>query len=70
MVMSKDIYWEYEVNGSGLPFGWNWVEADEIADLISRGIAPQYDDLSDQVVLRQTCVRKTLSLPKTDAVTN
>jgi type I restriction enzyme S subunit len=59
---SKSIYREIEKTGGALPNGWRWVEVDEIAELVSRGIAPKYDENSDETVLGQTCVRNNLVL--------
>ena len=62
MVISKYTYWGCEANESDLPTGWSWVKVDEIAELVTRGIAPKYDDSSDQIVLGQTCVGNNLVL--------
>ena len=39
------------------PNGWNKTSLGEIADFISRGMTPKYDDNSNEVILGQTCVR-------------
>ena len=62
MAASKSIYWEIEATDGTLPDGWQWVEVDEIAELVSRGITPKYDESSDEIVLGQTCVRNNLVL--------
>lgn len=62
MAASKAIYWELEATGGSLPTGWRWVHIGDIAELVSRGIAPKYDDGSDEIVLGQTCVRNNLVL--------
>ena len=64
MAASKSIYWEVEATDGVLPDGWKWIEVDEIADLVSRGITPKYDENSDETVLGQTCVRNNLVLVK------
>lgn len=62
MAASRSIYWEIEATDGALPDGWRWVEVEEIADLVSRGITPKYDEDSDETVLGQTCVRNNLVL--------
>ena len=62
MAASRSIYWEIEAADEALPDGWRWVEVDEIAELVSRGITPKYDEDSDETVLGQTCVRNNLVL--------
>ena len=62
MAASKSIYWGIEATEGALPDGWCWVEIDEIAELVSRGITPKYDENSDEVILGQTCVRNNLVL--------
>ena len=62
MAASKSIYWEIEATDGALPDGWRWVEVDEIAELVSRGITPKYDESSDEIILGQTCVRNNLVL--------
>lgn len=62
MAVSRSIYWEIEAADEALPDGWRWVEVDEIAELVSRGITPKYDEDSDETVLGQTCVRNNLVL--------
>lgn len=62
MAASKSIYREIETTGAPLPDGWRWVEVEEIAELVSRGITPKYDESSAETVLGQTCVRNNLVL--------
>ena len=40
----------------------NWVETsiNDITTLVSRGIAPKYDENSDQIVLNQKCIRNSV----------
>lgn len=62
MAASKAIYWEPEAANNDLSTNWRWVEIEDIAELVSRGITPKYDDESDEIVLGQTCVRNNLIL--------
>ena len=62
MAASKSIYREIETTDAPLPDGWRWVEVEEIAELVSRGITPKYDESSAETVLGQTCVRNNLVL--------
>ena len=60
---AKSMYLEYERNMClDLPKGWRWVEIEEIAAMVYRGIAPIYNDESDELVLGQTCIRNNLIL--------
>lgn len=61
-VASKKLYWEYETSGTNLPAGWQWVHIEDIAKLVSRGIAPKYNEHSNEIVLGQTCIRGNLVL--------
>lgn len=47
---------------TGLPEGWKRKRLGELADYISRGVAPKYADESDWHVLGQTCIRDNLVL--------
>lgn len=47
---------------TGLPEGWERKRLGELADYISRGVAPKYADESDWHVLGQTCIRDNLVL--------
>lgn len=60
---AKNLYADYERNEDcELPEGWRWVEIDEIAEMVCRGITPKYNPESDETVLGQTCVRNNLVL--------
>ena len=60
---AKNLYADYERNvDCELPEGWRWVEIDEIAEMVCRGITPKYNPESDETVLGQTCVRNNLVL--------
>lgn len=60
MTASKRLYWDYETSGVNLPAGWRRVHIEDIATLVSRGITPNYDEESDEIVLGQTCIRGNL----------
>lgn len=60
---AKTLYCEYENDKNAiLPRNWRCAEIAEIAGMVCRGIAPKYSDVSDEVVLGQTCVRSNLIL--------
>ena len=60
---AKNLYADYERNEDlELSEGWRWVEIDEIAEMVCRGITPKYNPDSDETVLGQTCVRNNLVL--------
>lgn len=60
---AKNLYADYERNEDlELPEDWRWVEIDEIAEMVCRGITPKYNPDSDETVLGQTCVRNNLVL--------
>lgn len=40
-----------------MPSSWRTVTIEDITCLVSRGIAPKYDDDSDQIILNQKCIR-------------
>lgn len=62
---AKSLYADYERHEDlELPEGWRWVEIDEIAEMVCRGITPKYNSESDETVLGQTCVRNNLVLPE------
>ena len=48
---------DYALSEGTLPEDWHITTIDEISSLISRGIAPKYDDNSEQIVLNQKCIR-------------
>jgi type I restriction enzyme S subunit len=41
----------------GVPEGWERKRVDEMTSFLNRGIAPQYDDDADGLVINQKCVR-------------
>lgn len=48
---------DYSLTDGTLPATWRSVTIDDITSLVSRGIAPKYDEDSDQIVLNQKCIR-------------
>ena len=56
MGISKAVYWELEAADRELPNGWRWVNVEDVAALVSRGITPKHDDECDEMVLGQTCL--------------
>lgn len=48
---------DYTLTDGALPDTWRSVTIDDITSLVSRGIAPKYDEDSDQIVLNQKCIR-------------
>ncbi|MGE0682881.1 MAG: restriction endonuclease subunit S [Candidatus Binatia bacterium] len=42
---------------NGVPEGWEKKSLSELTDYISRGIAPQYDDDAEGIVINQKCIR-------------
>jgi type I restriction enzyme S subunit len=43
----------------GLPNGWERKTIGEVAQTITRGLTPQYDDYADNIVISQKCIRDT-----------
>lgn len=56
----KSWFVEYSPFGGIEPVKWEVVNLEKITVLISRGIAPQYSDNSDQTVINQKCIRNHL----------
>ena len=48
---------DFEPFGSVMPDDWKNVTIEDITSLVSRGIAPKYDEDSNQIVLNQKCIR-------------
>ncbi len=42
---------------SGAPEGWKRERIEEVTTFLSRGIAPQYDDVAESLVINQRCIR-------------
>ena len=57
LAIYKAWFCDYALSEGTLPEDWHITTIDEISSLISRGIAPKYDDNSEQIVLNQKCIR-------------
>ena len=50
----------FDQNSGEKPVDWAETSIDDITTLVSRGIAPKYDENSDQIVLNQKCIRNSV----------
>ena len=57
LAIYKDWFCNYALSDGTLPENWKITTIDAISSLVTRGIAPKYDDSSDQIVLNQKCIR-------------
>ena len=57
LAIYKDWFCNYALSDGILPENWKITTIDAISSLVTRGIAPKYDDSSDQIVLNQKCIR-------------
>ena len=57
LAIYKDWFCDYALSDGILPENWKITTIDAISSLVTRGIAPKYDDNSDQIVLNQKCIR-------------
>lgn len=57
LAIYKDWFCDYALSDGTLPENWNITTIDAISSLVTRGVAPKYDDSSDQIVLNQKCIR-------------
>lgn len=57
LAIYKAWFCDYTLSEGTFPENWHITTIDEISSLVSRGIAPKYDDNSDQIVLNQKCIR-------------
>ena len=57
LAIYKDWFCDYALSDGILPENWKITTIDAISSLVTRGIAPKYDDSSDQIVLNQKCIR-------------
>lgn len=48
---------DFDQNNGRMPDSWEDRKIGELTSLVTRGIAPKYDDSCDQVVLNQKCIR-------------
>ncbi len=53
----KSWFVDFEPFGGTRPEDWNFICLEDCCSLITRGIAPKYDDTTDQIVLNQKCIR-------------
>lgn len=57
LAIYKNWFCDYALSDGILPENWKITTIDAISSLVTRGIAPKYDDSSDQIVLNQKCIR-------------
>lgn len=57
LAIYKDWFCDYALSDGILPETWKITTIDAISSLVTRGIAPKYDESSDQIVLNQKCIR-------------
>ena len=57
LAIYKDWFCDYALSDGILPENWKITTIGAISSLVTRGIAPKYDDSSDQIVLNQKCIR-------------
>lgn len=57
LAIYKVWFCDYALSDGTLPENWKITTIDAISSLVTRGIAPKYDDSSDQIVLNQKCIR-------------
>lgn len=53
----KSWFVDFEPFGGTRPEDWSLICLEDCCSLITRGIAPKYDDTTDQIVLNQKCIR-------------
>lgn len=54
LAIYKDWFCDYALSDGIFPENWKITTIDAISSLVTRGIAPKYDDSSDQIVLNQS----------------
>ena len=57
LAVYKAWFCEYALSGGIRPESWPNTTIEELSTLVTRGVAPKYDDNSDQIVLNQKCIR-------------
>ena len=57
LAIYKEWFYDYALSDGVRPENWKITTIDAISSLVTRGIAPKYDDGSDQIVLNQKCIR-------------
>ena len=62
LAIYKEWFCDYALSDGTLPENWKITTIDAISSLVTRGIAPKYDDSSDQIVLNQKCIRDQMCI--------
>lgn len=57
LAVYKAWFCDYVLSDGVLPESWHITTIDALSSLVTRGIAPKYDDSSNQIVLNQKCIR-------------
>ena len=57
LAVYKAWFCEYVLSDGIRPESWSNTTIEELSTLVTRGVAPKYDDNSDQIVLNQKCIR-------------
>lgn len=57
LAIYKAWFCDYVLSDGVLPESWHITTIDALSSLVTRGIAPKYDDNSNQIVLNQKCIR-------------
>ena len=57
LAVYKAWFCEYALSDGVRPEAWPNTTIEELSSLVSRGVAPKYDDNSEQIVLNQKCIR-------------
>ena len=57
LAVYKAWFCEYALSDGIRPESWPNTTIEELSILVTRGVAPKYDDNSDQIVLNQKCIR-------------
>lgn len=57
LAIYKAWFCDYVLSDGVLPESWHITTIDALSSLVTRGIAPKYDDSSNQIVLNQKCIR-------------
>lgn len=57
LAIYKAWFCDYVLSDEVLPESWHITTIGALSSLVTRGIAPKYDDSSNQIVLNQKCIR-------------
>lgn len=57
LAIYKAWFCDYVLSDGVLPESWHITTINALSSLVTRGIAPKYDDSSNQIVLNQKCIR-------------